>query len=330
MTDKTLPGFIIGAYASLPALGERSENPEIATYYDMLADQDWIAGLEVPYRQSFADPCDPRSTDPAHQAKLLSAWKDSVITPIPGVMGNLSKNPDFGLASAHEEGRAQALEYLRQCLRQAQELEEHAGQRLFRAVSLHSAPRGRARLAAFEMSLAEIRSWDWNHFEVQIEHCDAWLGPLTDTEAGRDYQPEKYTEKGFLSLECEVAVAQDYDLALVINWGRSYVETQDVAGPLHHLRTSIKSGLTTHLMFSGCAPTQTLYGPAYLDGHLPAAAHEAASALDEAQIDACLAAWRENPAESRAYLGAKICVPPQLPLADRVEWLRYFYTRATA
>ena len=92
----TIP-FIIGAYASHPA-------PELQEeYYELLAQQPWINGLEMPYPGQIA-------TDNELLAGLLAPnWDFNTVTAIPGTMQNVGKDANFGLASPDREGREAAL-----------------------------------------------------------------------------------------------------------------------------------------------------------------------------------------------------------------------------
>ena len=66
--------FIIGAYASHPA-------PELeADYYQLLADQPWVSGVEIPYPGQLATQVDVLA------AHLAPHWDFNTITAIPGTM----------------------------------------------------------------------------------------------------------------------------------------------------------------------------------------------------------------------------------------------------
>ena len=78
--------FIIGAYASHPA-------PELeADYYQLLADQPWVAGVEIPYPGQLATQLDVLASH------LSPHWDFNTITAIPGTMQNVWKDENFGLA----------------------------------------------------------------------------------------------------------------------------------------------------------------------------------------------------------------------------------------
>ena len=48
-----MPSFVVGAYASLPQGREAQE-----TYYDLLGEQPWIEGTELPFPGDLADTAD--------------------------------------------------------------------------------------------------------------------------------------------------------------------------------------------------------------------------------------------------------------------------------
>ena len=93
--------FILGAYASHPA-------PELeADYYQLLADQPWVSGVEIPYPGQLATQADVLA------AHLAPHWDFNTITAIPGTMQHVWKDATFGLASPDEEGRQATLAFTR-------------------------------------------------------------------------------------------------------------------------------------------------------------------------------------------------------------------------
>ena len=84
--------FIIGAYASHPA------HELEADYYQLLADQPWVSGVEIPYPGQLATQLDVLASH------LSPHWDFNTITAIPGTMQNVWKDETFGLASPDEAG----------------------------------------------------------------------------------------------------------------------------------------------------------------------------------------------------------------------------------
>ena len=173
--------FIIGAYASHPA-------PELeADYYQLLADQPWVSGVEIPYPGQLATQLDVLASH------LSPHWDFNTITAIPGTMQNVWKDENFGLASPDEAGREAALAFTRRLCDDLDDLCDKAGRLLVGRVQLHSAPTRLANADAFKRSLEDVLGWDWCGATLVVEHCDAYI-------------PEQNPEKGFLSLADEIDI----------------------------------------------------------------------------------------------------------------------------
>ena len=75
--------FVLGAYASLPA-------PELeADYYQLLAAQPWVSGVEIPYPGQLA------TQAPLLASRLAEHWNFNTITAIPGTMQHVWKDANF-------------------------------------------------------------------------------------------------------------------------------------------------------------------------------------------------------------------------------------------
>ena len=199
-------GYIVGSYATSPNL-YALEHPDSGlsyqpsaekAFYAGLADIDGCAGLEVQF--------DGTSMHCFDEATFLSEYADpkwkAVLTCIGGTMGNIGRNPKFGLASTDPAGRAEAIEFAKAALaavkrwnaRPPSKAGGSAGKVI--AVEIHSAPNttkpgAAASTEAFAQSLTELLSWDWDGAELIVEHCDA---------------PGQHpAAKGFLSLDDERA-----------------------------------------------------------------------------------------------------------------------------
>lgn len=186
--------FIIGAYASHPA-------PELeADYYQLLADQPWVAGVEIPYPGQLATQLDVLASH------LSPHWDFNTITAIPGTMQNVWKDENFGLASPDEAGREAALAFTRRLCDDLDDLCDKAGRLLVGRVQLHSAPTRLANADAFKRSLEDVLGWDWCGATLVVEHCDAYI-------------PEQNPEKGFLSLADEIDIVAELGVGIHLNWG---------------------------------------------------------------------------------------------------------------
>ena len=292
----TLP-FVIGAYASHPA-------PELeADYYRLLADQPWVSGVEIPYPGQLATQGDVLA------GHLAAHWDFNTITAIPGTMQNVWKNENFGLASPDEAGRAAALDFTSALRDDLAALCERAGRQLVARVQLHSAPTRLAQVDAFKRSLAEVATWDWCGATLVIEHCDKYI-------------PEQNPEKGFLSLESEIDVVSEAGIGIHLNWGRSAVEGRSADTAYEHVLQAGKRGVLDSIIFSGAGPEETQYGYPWIDGHLPAQADEPTSLMNEAEIARCAQAAVAGGAK---YLGAKVCVPKDASLEQRLAMLTNIY-----
>lgn len=283
--------FLVGAYAAAPS---DPSDPEFAEYFRLLADQELVGGLELATHHL---------GDAAAVGAITSAaaadWTYA-LTCFPGTMFALAKDPSIGLASTSEEGRGQAVEFVAELREQVARFDEAAGGGAVRQVFLHSAPHGGVP-EALAGSLGEISSWDWGTARLAIEHCDAAV-------AGQEPQ------KGFLSLADELAVlAEVGNAGVVINWGRSAIETRSVDGPVQHLQQARAAGLLDGLMFSGASAVDTDYGAGWLDAHLASSTRTPGSLMTPEEIRRCVAE------AGNAFLGAKIGVRPMdAPITERV------------
>lgn len=156
--------FIIGAYASLPATKE-----EQADYYQILAGQPWVQGLEIPSCDSITDDVE------WFVSQLSPNFTTNMLTPIPGVMQRVGKDQYFGLASPEESGKTAALDYLLNASWAIKAINDAAGRQVFTHVALHSAPTKIADPVAFNHSLDVVTQWDWDDAKLVIEHQDAFI-----------------------------------------------------------------------------------------------------------------------------------------------------------
>lgn len=246
----------VSSYAAVPSSGPWNRDLEAAVF-DGLARMG-LAGLELPYYGRLHAHDDAWLID-----RLRPEWR-FVLTLLPGTMSRAAENPRFGLASADADGRKRALEFAEQARRTVEHLHSYLGYPAVVAVSVHSAPRlaggpAKSSLEAFAGSLSDLRRRDWRGAELLVEHCDA---------AGTGQAPDK----GFLRLEDEVAAlklsAGATPARVLINWGRSALETRSPEGPREHIRRAREADLLAGLFFSGVTPEHPEWG-AWKDSHAP-------------------------------------------------------------
>ena len=265
-----------------------------------------LAGLELPFTGRL------HAHDDAWLiAQLRPDWR-FLLTPLPGTMNRLKEDPNFGLASADADGRRRALDFAETARRAVERLNAHLGREAVAAVEVHSAPRlgggARSSLESFAGSLTELRGRDWGGAELLVEHCDA---PI----------PGRAPDKGFLRLEDECAALKLSSGAtparVLINWGRSAIETRSADGPLAHVRRARQAGLLAGLFFSGAAPADPDYGERR-DAHAPFSTSRPSSILTPAAAKAAL-----KEAGTLVYAGLKIQpLPAALGVPERLAMIR--------
>ena len=298
MSEAISTQFVVGAYAAVPADPEPRDE-----FYRLLAAESWVTGLELPFPGDLVEDASGVS------ARLVPGWT-SALTLIPGTMQRVSADPSFGLASGDDSGRRAALDFVERARRGVLDLADACGRPAVGTVLVHSAPTGRASADAFRRSLDDLRGRDWAGALLAIEHCDR-------------FDPARACEKGFLSLDTELAVAREVGVGVHLNWGRSCLDDRDPEAPLDHVRATAAAGLLVGLVFSGASGLPTRYGEAWCDGHLPLSSDEPASEMTASHVAACAAAARTSPV--LRYLGAKACVPSELTPAERVALVRRIY-----
>ncbi|CAH0123196.1 DUF4862 family protein [Microbacterium sp. Bi121] len=267
-----------------------------------------VDGLELPYIGSHSPWQDPtRLGDGRH-----------VLTTVPATMTAVQEQPRFGLASPDEDARRAALRLIDEArefveaVNSAPSNSDPSGRARIETVQLHSAPgAGHSTPDAFARSLDEIASWEWHGADLAIEHCDAFVA-------------EHPPAKGFLTLEQEIAAAAERDLGIVINWGRSVIETRTADGAVDHIAAAAAQGSLTGVIFSGCAAVAGAYGDVWEDRHLPIRDWGAgplsdaaeASLLSRAEVERCVRLALQVP--GLQYFGVKVKAPA---IAEPTQWL---------
>lgn len=291
--------FIVGAYASLPQGREAQQE-----YYSLLRETSWIRGIEIPYPGDLA-------TDEKWLFEQISpSWDSCTITAIPGTMVSVGKNPLFGLASTDPDGAAAAMQFTEKIREVVARFADRRGEAVIARVQLHSAPTNQANANAYRDNLGKLAQLDWSGAQLVTEHCDC-------PQQGRK------PEKGFLTIGEEVAIAAETGTGIHINWGRSCLEERDVNTPVSHIREAANAGVLQGVLFSGAGPEATQYGYEWIDGHLPSTEDEPSSLMTSALIAEAAAVARSG---GVAYLGAKICVPSEATLKERLGMLEHIYT----
>lgn len=305
--------YFVGAYASSPNVS--GWDPELeSSYYQALKSIPEIKGLEHPFTgnlhtnddQWFLDNLDPK-------------WQ-FLFTCVPGNMGALAKNPNFGIASDDEASRQEALSFMKKACDAIAKLNGHLGRQAVQAIEIQTAPnrsKAQGTADALQKSLETMLQWDWQGAQLVIEHCDTLVEGQTPA-------------KGFLTIEDEIAVikklnaSQSANVGMVVNWGRSVIETRRVTGANEHIELLKQEGVLSGLMFSGVSAQDTEYG-VWADTHMPPAPNDkllagaAGSLMTEEQMHFSLAACGDE----LSIVGIKLGIRPKtMPLVERVATIR--------
>jgi hypothetical protein len=298
--------YIVGAYTTSPNLFSWDE-PSEREYFAAIRKIRAIRGLELPFWGKSLHPYD----DEWLLSNLDPAW-ENVLTCLPGTMVNLADNIHFGLASKDENSRKSAIHFYEIALKSIQKLKARNGEGSLHTIHLASSPRnlGDQHLASpesFAKSLDEILEWDWGNTKLVIEHCDAWTT--------KNHHPQK----GFLLIDDEVHAINSVnakhgsDIGMVINWGRSVIESQSIAGAGQQIEFVDLHNLLHGLMFSGTTDNDAnLYGK-WSDLHMPPAPYlknqygEPESLMTHSAIKESL---RKCDFDNLGYVGIKLLAMP--------------------
>jgi len=216
----------------------RDWDAELETrYYDTIKSLGYIKGLEHPFGGSLHN-----RDDDWFLANIDPNW-EFVFTCIPGVMGAIGKNPNFGIASDDEAGRQDSLVFMQKARDAIAKLNAHAGKEVVRAIQIHTSPnkaKAGSSKESLTKSLIEMLSWDWQGAKLVIEHCDAYV-------EGQD------PSKGFLKIEDEIdaclkaKIETGKSVGITINWGRSAIEARSASGVIKHIQAAKAAGLLSGL-----------------------------------------------------------------------------------
>ena len=311
--------YIIGAYATAPSTEQWNQELE-TQYYQELKNIDSIIGLEHPFVGELHAHDDEWFLD-----NINKDWQ-FVFTSIPGVMGNLAKNPHFGIASTNEAGRQAALAFYQQAQQAILKLNSYLDKEAVSHIKIHTAPslnkKARSSTQALQASLETMQSWSWYGAKLVIEHCDAHIAGQT-------------CEKGFMLLEDEISAIKqtnnktNSDIGISINWGRSAIETRSSTGPLLHIKQAYRSGLLKGIIFSGASGVAGPYGQ-WKDTHMPPAqafnipSFAEGSFLTIEQIENSLQQCHYDQLD---FIGGKISISPnQATVTKRISYIKSLIT----
>ncbi|WP_020207494.1 DUF4862 family protein [Gilvimarinus chinensis] len=307
--------YFVGAYASSPCSSGWDPKLE-AEFYDQLKKVPTLKGLEHPFLGEHL-----HAHDDEWFLKTIDPSWQFVFTCVPGTMAAIGSNPHFGIASDDVDGREQALAFMEKARAAIVKLNAHAGRQVVQAIEMQTAPnkaKASSSPASLKASLETMLAWDWQGAQIVLEHCDTFIEGQTPA-------------KGFLTLDEEIEVvkavneAHNADIGVVINWGRSVIETRSASGAVEHIKRAKDAGVLAGLMFSGVADQETPYG-CWADTHMPAAKSAGAeigaegSLMTEEEIHRCVEAAG---GEELPILGVKLGIRPKDESVDnRVAYNR--------
>ena len=304
---------MVSVYPALTAAGP-ADPATVREVYSRLHETAGIGAVELPLD------AEGRIPDEALVLSLVPAHWDVVLTTVPGTLARVGRNPNFGLASPDSHGGGEAVDHLRRCWSTAARIDSALGRRAVRGIQVVSAPRiaeaipagippgihgepsGTAAARLLER-LTDILEAAAEDVPVLVEHCDAEV-------------PGRLPAKGFLDISDEIEVVAALRAAgrtstgLVVNWGRSALETRSAGGPVDHVDRARRAGVLTGVILSGCTDRDGAFGPAWADAHpplrdLPAPAGEPTSLLTDEAVRSTLDA-----AGPLDLVGVKVAVRP--------------------
>lgn len=246
--------YYISAYATSPSF--HSWEPEMeAEYFRQLRGDGRICGIEHPLFLNMEKyPMD-------WLLKNIPDQWNMVVTVLPALMQSSKNNPYFGLASVDESSRSCAVSLVEKGCDYIRLLENKFKREIVKAIHIHSSPKSemfnvRGSKEAFYKSLKEIRKINL-HVKINIEHCDAFmLG--------------KNSEKGYLTIDDELDVIGEVGgYGMILNWGRSAIETYSKVGPLSHIEQAMCEKMLEGFFFSGCSNEASSDYGQWKDTHMP-------------------------------------------------------------
>ncbi|MBN2689719.1 MAG: DUF4862 family protein [Gammaproteobacteria bacterium] len=247
--------YFISAYATSPSSDKWCPEDE-SRYFHGLANKPEVVGIEHPFL-----PQSDKYPLPWLLENIPENWS-LIITALPEFMNLLKGNPYFGLASVVEKDRMAAVKIMEDISDYIRKLNRGFGRKIVKAVHFHSLPRNvvnemRGSKQALKQSLREIKDFNWDGAELNLEHCDAYI-------------PNQIADKGFLLLEDEIEVISTVGgYGIVLNWARSAIEGRSVKKPLSHIEMVKNAGLFNGFFFSGCTDDVNSNYGYWRDTHMP-------------------------------------------------------------
>lgn len=247
--------YYISAYACSPSFKQWHANNE-ADYFALLSTHPKVIGIEHPFFNA-----NDKYPLPWLKQNIPVHW-NMILTSLPAVMQANASQPDFGIASIDEDGRLAMVNLIQKMNQYVHKLNDIFGRQIVKAVHLHTAPRNdsqhtRGNAMQLAKSLDEIYQLDWQHAALNLEHCDTSSG-------------QEAPEKGYLRLSDEMhAVHPLMNTGIVINWGRSAIETRSINGPVEHAKMALSANKLSGFFFSGCSNDRHSEYGCWKDSHIP-------------------------------------------------------------
>lgn len=287
------PTFYISAYATSPAANQWNADVE-REYFKALAEQPAVIGIEHPFLM------DSEKYSPQWlKANVPSHWT-LTITLLPMLMQMAQKNAYFGLASVHEVDRKAAISHMKTLSHYVESLNQLFGRQVVNAIHLQSSPTStdghiRGCRSSLAQSLTDLQAMYWSDAALNIEHCDA-------------YTPQQTPEKGYLSLDDEIAAASEVGgFGILLNWARSAIEGRSITTPLTHIQKAKEAHLLKGFFFSGCTATSSNPYGCWKDSHMPPQQYTTEKPLDN---DSLLGSTEISSTlrllDQQTYLGIKV------------------------
>ncbi|MDR0270823.1 DUF4862 family protein [Paenibacillus sp.] len=245
--------YLVSAYATSPCFDHWDPSVE-SNYFTYLSQNPHISGIEHPFfLNSNKYPIEwmLRNT-PDH-------W-NMALTILPALMEISKTNPDFGLASKNEIARSKAIALIEDVKHYVARMNQLFNRTIIGTIHIQSSPRNNDGILkgsqdSFYRSLQEIEQMGWGDIQINIEHCDA-------------FNLRNPVDKGFLPIEQELEIIKELQFyGMVLNWGRSTIETRSSVGPLKHIQLS-KEHLKGFI-FSGCTNNSFSEYGEWIDSHIP-------------------------------------------------------------
>lgn len=247
--------YYIATYATSPSPDKWNSHLE-KSYFSTLSNNKEIIGIEHPVYLN-----EERYPIAWLNENIPDNWQ-IIITALPLFMNELKNNPLIGLASSDEKDRYAAIKIMEKIAKYIEKINVSFARKIVTKLHFHSLPRNNKEILAgnklaLKKSLQDMQNINWNNIELNLEHCDAYIN-------------NQEVDKGFLLLEDELeALDHIKGYGIMLNWGRSAIETKSAKGVISHINQAKNSNLLKGFFFSGCTNNpQSSYGY-WKDTHMP-------------------------------------------------------------